>query len=42
MTDKEQIEYYVTLLDFLDDMIPCLDELIDQFDDEWDANHGNS
>ena len=35
MTDKEQIEYYVTLLDFLDDMIPCLDELIESFDESY-------
>lgn len=29
-----KIDYYERLLDFLDDMIPCLDELIAQFDED--------
>lgn len=27
-----KLDYYERLLDFLDDMVPCLDELISQFD----------
>lgn len=30
----DQLDYYERLLDFLDDMIPCLDELIAQFDED--------
>ena len=32
MTD---IRYYEELLDFLDDMVPCLDVLIAQFDEQY-------
>lgn len=28
----DKLDYYERLLDFLDDMVPCLDELIAQFD----------
>ena len=31
----KRLEYYQCLLDFLDDHIPCLDELIEQFDECW-------
>lgn len=29
------IRYYKELLDFLDDMVPCLDDLIAQFDERY-------
>ena len=28
-----QVEYYERLLDYLNDMVPCLDELISNFDE---------
>ena len=41
MTDIEEkialefkVDYYERLLDYLDDMVPCLDELISQFDED--------
>lgn len=30
----DKLDYYERLLDFLDDMVPCLDELIVQFDED--------
>lgn len=30
----DKIDYYERLLDYLDDMIPCLDELIQQFNED--------
>jgi len=30
----DKFDYYERLLEFLDDMIPCLDELIQQFDED--------
>lgn len=30
----DKLDYYERLLDFLDDMVPCLDELIAQFDED--------
>ena len=30
----DKLDYYERLLDFLDDMFPCLDELIAQFDED--------
>ncbi len=30
----DQLDYYERLLDFLNDMIPCLDELVEQFNEE--------
>jgi hypothetical protein len=35
MNDKEKVEYYEVLLDFLDDMVPCLDDLITMFDEGY-------
>lgn len=29
----DKLDYYERLLDFLDDMVPCLDELIQQFNE---------
>jgi hypothetical protein len=36
MTDKQKIEYYEALLGYLDDMVPCLDDLISLFEEEWE------
>lgn len=33
-TERDLIEYYEGLLDFLDDRVPCLDELIELFEEE--------
>lgn len=30
----DKLDYYERLLDFLDDMVPCLGELIAQFDED--------
>ena len=30
----DKLDYYERLLDFLDDMVPCLDELIAQFNED--------
>lgn len=30
----DKLDYYKRLLDFLDEMVPCLDELIAQFDED--------
>lgn len=30
----DKLDYYERLLDYLDDMVPCLDELIAQFDED--------
>lgn len=30
----DKLDYYERLLDFLDDMVPCLNELIAQFDED--------
>jgi len=30
----DKLDYYERLLDFLDDVVPCLDELIAQFDED--------
>lgn len=30
----EKLDYYERLLSFLDDMVPCLDELIAQFNED--------
>lgn len=30
----DKLDYYERLIDFLDDMVPCLDELIAQFDED--------
>lgn len=30
----DKLDYYERLLDFLDGMVPCLDELIAQFDED--------
>lgn len=36
MNDQEKLEYYEALLDYLDDMVPCLDSLIEQFDERYE------
>lgn len=33
-TERDLIEYYEGLLDFLDDRVPCLDELISLYEEE--------
>ena len=33
-TEHDLIEYFECLLDFLSDNIPCLDELIEQYEEE--------
>lgn len=33
---EPQVKYYEELLDFLDDMVPCLDDLIIIFDEEYE------
>lgn len=30
----DKLDYYERLLDFLNDMVPCLDELIAQFNED--------
>ena len=30
----DKLDYYERLLDYLQDMVPCLDELIKQFDED--------
>lgn len=30
----KKLRYHESLLSFLDDMVPCLDELISQFDED--------
>lgn len=30
----DKLDYYERLLDYLDDMVPCLDVLIAQFDED--------
>jgi len=32
---EERLEYYEALLSFLDDNLPCLDVLIEQFEEEY-------
>ena len=31
--EEKAVDYYERLLDYLDDMVPCLGELIAQFDE---------
>lgn len=33
-TERDLIEYYEGLIDFLDDHVPCLDELIALYEEE--------
>ena len=33
---RKQIEYYEALIDYLDDRVPCLDELITMFNEGED------
>jgi len=33
-TQQDKIDYYEELLDFLDDHVPCLDELVCMFEEE--------
>lgn len=42
MSDEEKVAYYEELLDFLDDHIPCLDELISLFDDQRGEDEGDN
>ena len=30
----DKVDYYERLLDYLDDMVPCLDDLIQQFNED--------